>query len=114
MIRLGAEDLKDQNQLEFGMQLLLNSKLFRPFWAQLFHNIGYSQEYKRHVIFEPICYLTEYRRSISKCVPIDPIVYDSNSDLGDEVASFIDIERNDNIEQVLVPYIQNKKYKYIL
>lgn len=114
MIRLSVEDLKDQNQLEFGMQLLLNSELFKPFWAQLFHNIGYSQEYKRHVILEPICYLTEYRRSISKCVPIDPIIYDSNLDLGNEVASFIDVERNDDIEQVLVPYIQNKKYKYIL
>ncbi len=87
-------------------------KLFKPFWAQLFENIGYSREYKRYVIVEPICYLAEYNGSINRCASVDSIVYDL--DLGPTVASFIDAERSDYVEQALVPYIQNKKYTYIL
>lgn len=94
------------------MHLSINSELFKPFWAQLFQNIGYSREYKRYVIVEPICYLAEYKDSINRCVSVDSIVYDL--DLGPTVASFIDAERSDHIEQALVPYILNKKYTYIL
>lgn len=94
------------------MQLAISSEVLRPFWAQLFQNIGYSREYKRYVIVEPVCYLAEYSRSMCKCVPIDPIIYDE--ELGTRVASFIDEEHSNHLEQALVPYILNKKYEYIL
>ena len=94
------------------MHLSVSSELLKPFWAQLFRNIGYSIEYKRHVIVEPICYLAEYAPSTFKCVPIDPLVY--GFDLGPMVASFIDAESSDHVEQALVPYILSKKYTYIL
>lgn len=93
-------------------KISIDSKLFEPFWSQLFSNIGYSREYKRHVIVEPICYLVEREGSIEKFVPIDPLVYGQG--LGIRVASFIDEESSNHLEQALVPYILNKKYKYIL
>jgi hypothetical protein len=61
---------------------------------------------------EPICYLTESEYGSLASVPIDPIFYDF--ELGKETASFIDAERNDYVEQALVPYILDWKYKYIL
>lgn len=94
------------------MHLSISSELLKPFWAQLFRNIGYSIAYKRYVIVEPICYLAEYSPSTFRCVPVDPLVYDF--DLGSGIASFIDAERNDYVEQALVPYIRCKKYEYIL
>ncbi len=96
------------------MQVSIRSEVFKPFWAQLYRNIGYSSEYGRYTILEPICFLVDNGRLITKCVPIDPIVYGRNSNIGTDVASFIDHERNDCIEQVLVPYILSEKYKYIL
>lgn len=94
------------------MRLSISLELLKPFWAQLFRNIGYSVQYKRYVIVEPICYLAEYGPSTFRCVPVDPLVYDL--DLGPIVASFIDSERNDYVEQALVPYILSKEYTYIL
>ena len=94
------------------MKLAVNSTVFKPFWDQLFHNIGYSREYERYVIVEPVCYLTEYEASIKDCVPIDPIVY--GWDLGARVASFIDEQASNHLEQELVPFILDDKYKYIL
>lgn len=94
------------------MKLAINSTVFKSFWGQLFHNIGYSREYKRYVIVEPVCYLTEYEASIKDCVPIDPIVY--GWDLGTGVASFIDENASNHLEQALVPFILDDKYKYIL
>jgi hypothetical protein len=94
------------------MHLSISTELLRPFWAQLFQNIGYSIQYNRYVIVEPICYLVECASSTLECVPIDPLIH--NFDLGSGVASLIDAKRNDDIEQALVPYIQHKKYKYIL
>lgn len=94
------------------MKLAINSTVFKPFWDQLFHNIGYSREYERYVIVEPVCYLTEYDAPITHCVPIDPIVY--GWDLGASVASFIDENASEHLEQALVHFILDDKYKYIL
>jgi len=94
------------------MNFPISSGLLRPFWAQLFRNIGYSVEYKRYIVVEPICYLVECTASTFGCVSIDSLVYDF--DLGPNVASFVDAERNDYVEQALVPYILDKKYRYIL
>ena len=96
------------------MQVSIKSELFNPFWAQLFQNIGYSKVYNRYVIVEPLCYLTGNNTSFTECISIDSIVYGSASEIGNDVASFIDHERNDDIEQILTPYIRNEKYKYIL
>lgn len=94
------------------MHISISLELLKPFWAQLFRNIGYSIEYKRYVIVEPICYLAEYAPSTFKCVPVDPLVFDF--DPGPMVASFIDAESDDYVEQALVPYILSEKYTYIL
>ena len=94
------------------MQLAISSELFTTFWTQLFQNIGYSRVYKRFVILEPVCYLIGYNNSIHNCVPIDPLVYPW--DIGTEVANVLDEERSAHIEQILVPYIMNNKYSYIL
>lgn len=96
------------------MQVSIRSELFNPFWAQLFQNIGYSKVYNRYAIVEPLCYLTGNNTSFTECISIDSIVYGSGSEIGNNLASFIDHERNDDIEQVLTPYIRNEKYKYIL
>jgi hypothetical protein len=96
------------------MQVSVRSEIFNPFWAQLFQNIGYSKVYNRYVIVEPLCYLTGNNTSFTDCISIDSIVYGSGSKIGNNVASFVDHERNDDIEQVLTPYIRNEKYRYIL
>jgi hypothetical protein len=94
------------------MQLSISLELLTPFWAQLFRNIGYSIEYRRHVVVEPICYLAEAATSVFKCVPIDPLVFDF--DPGPMVASFIDARSDDYVEQALVPYILSEEHTYIL
>jgi hypothetical protein len=58
--------------------------------------------------------LTGNDTSFTKCISIDSTIYGNASEIGNNVASFIDHERNDDIEQVLTPYIRNDKYKYIL
>jgi hypothetical protein len=96
------------------MHLSISSGLLKPFWVQLFLNIGYSTAYRRYVIVEPICYLAQDSPSTLKCVPIDPLVCGREVNLGNAVASFIDAERNDDIEQALYPYIQREECRYIL
>jgi hypothetical protein len=93
------------------MNISLKRDIFKPFWAQLFRNIGYSEHYQRYVIVEPLCYLVEEKQSIIQCVPVDPIVYPQVEYLGSCIASFIDREWDDCLEQVLH---LSKKYKIIL
>jgi hypothetical protein len=94
------------------MQLVICAEILRPFWVQLFSNIGYSRVYKRYVVLEPVCYLTGYENSIDKCVPIGVSRHDKHP--GKTIASFIDSNWGDHLEQWLVPYILDKKFKYIL
>lgn len=96
------------------MQLSIKPELLNPFWSQLFQNIGFSKVYNRYVILEPLCYLTGDNDSFTECISIDSIVYGKVSEIGNNVAAFIDHEKNDDIEQVLYPYIRNEKYRYIL
>ncbi len=92
------------------MNLSLKSDIFKPFWAQLFLNIGYSKHYQRYVIVEPLGLLLKDEQII-KCLPVEPIVYPQVSALGNHIASYIDKEWGDCIEQILA---FSKKYKTIL
>lgn len=93
------------------MDISLKTSFFRTFWAQLYRNIGYSEHYNRYVIVEPLCYLVEDKNEIIQCVPIDPIVYPQVEHLGSHIASFIDREWSDCLEQIL---FFSKKYPLIL
>ena len=93
------------------MNLSLNRDALKPFWAQLFRNIGYSEHYQRYVIVEPLCYLIKDKQEIVQCIPVDPIVYPQVTCLGSHIASFIDRNWGDDIEQVL---LLSKKYRLIL
>lgn len=94
------------------MQLAINAEVLRPFWVQLFRNIGYSRVYKRHVVLEPVCYLTKHKGSIDECAPIN--TFEQEKHLGKAIASFIDSNWGDHLEQWLVPYISDEKFRYIL
>lgn len=92
------------------MSLTVRKEMLRPFWKQLYRNIGYSEHYQRYVVLEPLCYLAEENSSI-KCVSVDQIVYPQVEFLGKHIAAYIDREWGDCIEQVLA---FNKKYKVII
>jgi hypothetical protein len=92
------------------MDISLSIDTFEPFWVQLHRNMGYSKHYQRFVIVEPLSFLIKEEHKI-KCVPVEPIVYPQVTNLGENIAAYIDHEWGDCIEQVLV---FSKKYNTIL
>ena len=92
------------------MDISLSIDTFEPFWAQLHRNMGYSKHYQRFVIVEPLSFLIKEENKI-RCVPVEPIAYPQVTNLGENIAAYIDHEWGDCIEQVLV---FSKKYNTIL
>lgn len=92
------------------MDVSLSSDAIKPLWIQLFRNIGFSKHYKRYVIVEPLCYLTENNSNI-QLASVDQIVYHNVKFLGNQIAAYIDKDWGDDIEQILV---FNKKYNIII
>jgi len=81
-------------------------------WAQLYKNIGYSTEYERFVVVEPVCVLLGEAGSLKTLRVLDPLV--CRGYRGRHAAEFIDQRRSEFLEQWLVPYIQDRQYSYIL
>ncbi|MCI4352063.1 MAG: hypothetical protein L3K14_01555 [Thermoplasmata archaeon] len=83
-----------------------------PFWIQLYKNIGYSTEFHRSVVVEPICALFGIRGSVRTLRRLDLLVCRGNR--GKHAAKFIDRERSEFLEQWLLPYILDERWSCIL
>jgi hypothetical protein len=102
--------LEGNNKTILNMEFSLKAESLRPLWTQLYRNIGFSMHYQRYVIVEPLCYLID-NNSYIQCVSVDQIVYPQVEFLGKNIATYIDKEWGDSIEQVLV---FNKKHNLII
>jgi len=89
-------------------KIVISREFLKEFFKTLFFHIGYSQYYKRYVVVEPVCIVTCIDEIVASCKSVDFLV-DGFYDIGSKVASVIDREHSDFIEQVFASYLKQQK-----
>lgn len=91
--------------------LSLRPKAFDRFWIQLYKNIGHSWRYRRFVIVEPKFGLVIENESVRLGTNLDALT--CRGQVGEHAADFVN-QFDETDEQVLEPFIGDKRYSYIL
>jgi hypothetical protein len=106
------EERVPNERLNVSSNLLITIEKLDAFWIQLYKNIGYSEEYHKSVIVEPICALLGENDSVRALKRLDLLVCKGYR--GRHAADFIDRERSEFLEQWLLPYILDEKGRCIV